>query len=69
MSSQVLLVEGMSCNGCAASVERALRTLDAVAEVQVDLASGRVTVDLAGNATVEQLVQAVSTAGFEVGGA
>lgn len=69
MSRQVLLVEGMSCNGCAASVERALRTLDAIAEVQVDLASGRVTVDLAGNATVEQLVQAVRTAGFEVGGA
>ena len=69
MSRQILLVEGMSCNGCATSVERALRSLDAVAEVNVDLASGRVTVDLAGDATAEQLAQAVRTAGFEVASA
>lgn len=37
-------VTGMSCSHCSGSVDRALRELPGVAEVQVRLDAGRVTV-------------------------
>lgn len=39
-----LVVEGMSCGGCAASVDKALRGVAGVRDVQVDLAGARARV-------------------------
>lgn len=63
MSNLVLQVEGMSCGGCAATVERVLRAVDGVAAVRVELDSGRVTVDGEG-LTFAPLAAAVEKAGF-----
>ncbi|BEV73479.1 MULTISPECIES: heavy-metal-associated domain-containing protein [unclassified Paludibacterium] len=66
MSQQVLQVQGMSCGGCAASVEKALKALDGVEAVAVDLPSGRVTVELAAELAPARLADAVRAAGFDV---
>lgn len=59
-----LSVKGMTCNGCVSSVTRAVKTIDAAAGVEVDLSSGRVRVE--GGAAREDVVRAISAAGFEV---
>lgn len=41
----VFHVQGMSCQHCVKAIERAIRQLDADAHVDIDLASGRVSVE------------------------
>ena len=57
-------IEGMACPHCKATVEKALRGLDGVENVDVDLAKGTATVD--GTATPEAVAEAVRLAGFDV---
>jgi len=59
-------VTGMSCGGCARSVETAIKALAPSASVSVDLDAKAVTVD---GATADQVKQAVDDAGFGFGGA
>lgn len=59
-----LKVDGMTCGGCAASVKRALQTLDANADVNVDLAGKTVKVTTA--ARLDEVKSAVEDAGYEV---
>lgn len=59
-------VTGMTCGGCARSVESAIKALAPTAVVRVDLANARVLVD---NVTDDGLIEkAVSEAGFTYGG-
>lgn len=59
-------VGGMTCGGCARSVEAAIKTAAPAAKVQVDLPTGTVTVDdVADDALIEK---AVGDAGFVYGG-
>lgn len=44
MNTLTLTVTGMSCMGCVNSVKKLVSALPGIAEVQVDLASGRVQV-------------------------
>jgi copper chaperone len=55
-------VNGMSCGGCAASVERAIKATTPGVSVQVDLENGLVTVEGVAEDGVVQ--QAVEEAGF-----
>lgn len=57
-------VEGMSCQHCVAAVTNAIREHDGTAQVQVDLASGRVAVESAQPA--ETLKTAIDEAGYTV---
>jgi copper chaperone len=66
MAEQVLLVDGMHCGGCTSSVERALRAIAGVEQVQVELESGRVTVSGAGPLSREVLADAIHGLGFDV---
>ncbi len=59
-------VKGMSCGHCAAAVTRALESLPGVSEVQVDLASGRVTYQSAGSVPLEEVARVIKVAGYEV---
>jgi len=62
-----LSVTGMTCGGCAKSVERALRGVAGVAQVTVDLAGGSATVQPApGEAAPvpSDLISALDNAGF-----
>lgn len=60
--SDVYKVSGMSCGGCARAVENAIKEEAPGAEVAVDVASGRVTV---ANAAEASVAKAVDAAGFE----
>jgi len=61
-----IMVKGMSCGHCAAAVTRALESLPGITQVQVDLDAGRVTYQIQGQASREEVVQAVKAAGYEV---
>lgn len=62
----VYRVGGMSCDGCVRAVTRAIKRLDPAAQVQVELASGRVSVD--GGFSSEAVQSAVEAAGFHFEG-
>ncbi len=59
-----LQVKGMSCQHCVKGVTRAIQEQDPQAEVQVDLASGRVQART--TLPHEALVQAITDEGYEV---
>lgn len=67
-TTEDLTVHGMTCGGCAAAVEKALRGVNGVTEVRVNLEAkqARVSFDPA-LATREQLAAAVVKAGFNPG--
>jgi Cu+-exporting ATPase len=57
----------MGCAGCASNIERALESLDGVAEASVDLATERAIVRFAaGRVPAEELVIAVRAVGYNV---
>lgn len=66
MMTSTYRVTGMTCGGCARSVENAIKAVAPGATVTVDLAAKAVTVD---GATAEQVQQAVDDAGFTFQGA
>jgi copper chaperone len=59
-------VSGMSCSGCVDAVTRAIRRIDSSASVDVDLGTGRVSVE--GIATSDAIAAAIEDAGFSVEG-
>jgi copper chaperone len=59
-----LKVDGMTCGGCAASVKRAVQTLDSNASVNVDLLSKIVKVET--TAQLDQVKTAIVDAGYDV---
>jgi copper chaperone len=59
-----LKVEGMMCGGCASNVEKAIRRLDPGADVKVDLAAGKVSVESAAERTA--VSEAIAAAGYDV---
>ncbi|HQR77238.1 MAG TPA: copper ion binding protein, partial [Burkholderiaceae bacterium] len=60
-----LEIEGMTCATCVARLEKALRAVPGVSNVGVNLASESAQVELvAGAATVRDLIQAVTAAGY-----
>jgi copper chaperone len=64
--SKTYSVAGMTCGGCARSVEQAIKGLKSDAVVTVDVSTGRVTVNNGpDDAAVEK---AVDDAGFTFGG-
>jgi len=59
--TQTYHVTGMTCGGCARSVEAAIKAVAPAATITVDLATAKVTVD---GATEVQVKNAVDDAGF-----
>ncbi|MBM3505543.1 MAG: heavy-metal-associated domain-containing protein [Alphaproteobacteria bacterium] len=57
-------VDGMTCDGCARSVSRAINTAYPRAKVAVDRPSGWVTIE--GEVELVKVGEAVTTAGFAV---
>jgi copper ion binding protein len=60
-------VRGMSCGHCVAAVTAELRELAGVSDVQVDLASGAVTVTSDAALDRHAVAAAVDEAGYELG--
>ncbi|SYZ74802.1 hypothetical protein TRIP_C90430 [Candidatus Zixiibacteriota bacterium] len=67
MENKILLkINGMSCNGCAANVQRALKSVAGVSSAEVNLPSKSAVVFYEGNPpSMQQLTEAVKKAGYE----
>lgn len=61
-------IEGMSCGHCTGSVEKALRAIDGVKTVNVDLAAKTATLEAESGIPDDVLKKAVTDIGFEVMG-
>lgn len=66
MSTTTYTVTGMTCGHCVASVTGELTKLDGVTGIDVDLASGRVTVESDGPLDDSAVAAAVEEAGYGV---
>ena len=67
-STTTFTVAGMTCGHCVAAVTAEVSKLDNVVEVDVDLATGEVTVRSDGPVDRVALAAAVDEAGYEVAG-
>ena len=66
MSSRTWTVSGMTCEHCVASVTEEVSELPGVTAVDVDLASGRLTVDSDAPLTDDAVRGAVEDAGYRL---
>ena len=66
MTETTYTVEGMTCGHCATSVREEVSELSGVREVDVDFASGRVTVTSDTPLTSDAVAAAVTEAGYRL---
>ncbi|QIA27444.1 heavy-metal-associated domain-containing protein [Thermaerobacter sp. PB12/4term] len=66
MATRVYQVRGMSCDHCKMAVKKAISGVAGVKDVEVDLATGRVTVTYEGDLDDVRVREAVEDAGYEV---
>lgn len=57
-------VQGMTCDHCVQSVTKAVQSVDAKAQVQIDLAGKSVSVE--GSDRKDAIAEAIRTAGYDV---
>lgn len=62
---KTMLIEGMACNHCAATVHHALVRVPGVKEANVDITKGIAEIQMAEGTSLVELKQAVSDAGYE----
>lgn len=62
MSTRIYHIEGMNCNHCRMSAEKALLSVDGVTAARVDLATKEAMIE--GDASLEALSKAISDIGF-----
>lgn len=61
-----LSIEGMTCSACAARVEKSLRALDGVGEVNVNIATNKATVEYTpSDVEIKDMINAVEKAGYK----
>ncbi|MCC5834939.1 MAG: copper-translocating P-type ATPase [Opitutales bacterium] len=63
-SSVTLNVENMSCASCVARVEKAFAAVDGVERAQVNLATGKASIQLNREVSIERLIEASTQAGY-----
>lgn len=66
-TTETVTVTGMTCEHCVRAVREELTKLDGVQAVDVDLASGRVTLHSDAPLAAAAVAAAVDEAGYEVG--
>ncbi len=66
MSTTDYTVRGMTCDHCAGSVTAEITKIPGVTGVQVDVATGRVSVESDQPVAVDAVAEAVEEAGYEV---
>jgi len=67
LSESTFTVSGMTCEHCARSVIEEIGGIGGVRRVDVDVASGRVTVTSDGPVSSEDVRAAVTQAGYQLG--
>ncbi|MDV3124439.1 heavy-metal-associated domain-containing protein [Mycobacterium sp. 21AC1] len=68
MSVQTITVTGMTCGHCATSVREEVGSIPGVSAVDVDLATGQVTIDAEHRIDPGVVSDAVAEAGYQVAG-
>lgn len=63
---KVISIEGMRCGHCTSNVDKALRGISGVSDVNVDLEGKCAVIEAADTVTDEQIMQAIDDLGFEV---
>lgn len=66
MSQSTYTVQGMTCSHCVSSVTEEVGLIDGVQKVDVDLASGLVTVTSEGELSEDAVRAAVAEAGYQL---
>ncbi|MFC5175149.1 heavy-metal-associated domain-containing protein [Nocardioides taihuensis] len=66
MSTSTYTVVGMTCSHCAMSVTEEITAIPGVENVDVDLASGQVTVSSGSDLDRSQVQEAVEEAGYQL---
>lgn len=66
--TKVISIEGMMCNHCTGTVQKALEAVEGVKAVTMSLEQKNATVELASDVSDEVLAKAVTDAGYEVKG-
>ncbi|MFU8852273.1 heavy-metal-associated domain-containing protein [Micromonospora sp. SL1-18] len=69
MATTTYQVQGMTCGHCANSVSSEVGAIPGVSDVQVDLASGQVTVTSSSPLDTDTVRAAVDEAGYDLVGA
>jgi Cu+-exporting ATPase len=64
MTTTTLSVTGMSCKSCVARIDRAVRAIEGVSNVNVELNSGLVRIQHAPSVIASQLIDRVNAAGY-----
>lgn len=68
MTTTTVTVTGMTCGHCAASVREELGEIPGVQAVEVDVASGAVTIDSVAPVDADAIRSAVEEAGYRLAG-
>ncbi|CPU00512.1 heavy-metal-associated domain-containing protein [Mycobacteroides abscessus] len=68
MSTMTIKVSGMTCGHCAGAVREELAALPGVTGVQVDVATGTVTIDSNGPIPAAAVDAAIRAAGYALAG-
>jgi copper chaperone len=68
MSESTYTVTGMTCGHCVSSVTEEVSLIDGVRDVEIDLATGRVTVTSDRDLTEDEVREAVTEAGYQLAG-
>jgi copper chaperone len=66
MSTVTLTVTGMTCGHCAASVREEVSSIDGVTGVDVDVSTGRLTIDSVRELDAQVIKNAVEEAGYQL---
>lgn len=61
-----IVVEGMSCAGCANTVKTRFEAIDGVKSVNVDLGNNKVTIESASEVNKDTLITALSDTNYSI---
>jgi len=63
---KTIKIKGMSCNHCVMAVTKALREIDGIRSVKVDLKNGEATFDEVEPVDLEYIKERIQKAGYDV---
>src|SRR5690606_23406632 len=66
MMKHAYIVTGMSCGGCKSHVEHALNSIEGVESVQVELESGKVTIEMSHHIELTELQNALEGSSYQI---
>ena len=66
MSKKIIEIEGMQCNHCKMTVEKALQSIDGVTNVEVSLENKNAKIDADSSVQDNKIKEVIEEAGFSV---